>query len=44
MNISLFYYIVLVVLVFTLSIVLFSIHSAIGQMDKSQKYIKPIYL
>jgi heme/copper-type cytochrome/quinol oxidase subunit 2 len=44
MNISLFYFTVLVVLVFTLSIVLFSIHSAIGQMDKSQKYIKPIPL
>lgn len=46
MNRSLFYFTaVLVVLVFTLSeIVLFSIPSAIGQMDKSQKYIKPIPL
>jgi len=33
------------VLVFTLSeIVFFSIHSVIGQMDKSQKYIKPMPL
>ncbi len=36
MNISLFYFTVLVVLVFTLSNILFSIHSAIGQMNKSQ--------
>ena len=45
MNRSIFYFIVLVVLFFTLSdMVLFSIPFAIGQMDKSQKYIKPIPL
>ena len=45
MNRSLFYITVLIVLLFTLSeIVFFSIHSVIGQMDKSQKYIKPIPL
>ena len=45
MNRSLFYITVLIVLLFTLSeIVFFSIHSVIGQTDKSQKYIKPIPL
>lgn len=45
MNRNLFYFTVLVILVFTLSeIALFSIHCAIGQTDKSQKYIKPIPL
>ena len=45
MNRNIFYFIVLVVLFFTLSdMVLFSIPFAIGQMDKSQKYIKPIPL
>jgi hypothetical protein len=45
MNRSLFYYTVLVILVLTLSeIMVFSIPSAITQMDKSQKYIKPIPL
>ena len=39
------FFTVLVVLFFTLSeMVLFSIPFAIGQMDKSQKYIKPIPL
>jgi len=43
MNRSIFYFTVLVV--FTLSeMVLFSIPFAIGQTDKSQKYIKPIPL
>ncbi len=45
MNRSLFYITILVVLILTLSqIVFFSIHSAFSQMDKSQKYIKPIPL
>lgn len=45
MNRSKFYFTVLVVLFFTLSeMVLFSTPFAIGQTDKSQKYIKPIPL
>ena len=45
MNRNMLYFTVLVVLFFTVSeMVLFSIHFAIGQTDKSQKYIKPIPL
>ena len=45
MNRNIFFFTVLVILFFTLSeLVLFSIPFAIGQMDKSQKYIKPIPL
>lgn len=45
MNISILYFAGLVVLFFTLSeMILPSIPFAIGQMDKSQKYIKPIPL